>query len=208
MTTERPYQVIIQTFDGRPWVAPRHAGHVEGELTFNRTPHQTRGSGRTFLSGAGTVKSAIMEVELPLTSRIPTTQAPWDTGENTHRLMTRRSELWEGVLERCDRWYCGARYRQVLGLLALDKSEKGKLKAQLILRDPLWYLSPDDRRPRRNPFEDDLGLFPLGMMQVVGEGDGYYEVEYLGGVRATPTTYTAPYTGLVFHPLELSYDDE
>lgn len=202
------YQVIIQTFDGRPWVTPPLTGHLEGELTFNRTPQQTRGSGRTHLSGAGTVKSVIMEVEIPLTSRILTAQAPWDDGTVTPRMMTRRSELWEGVLERCDRWYTGARYRQVLGLLALDKSQKAKLKAQLILRDPLWYLSPDDRRPRRNPFEDDLGLFPLGMMQVVDEGDGFYEVEYLGGVQGTPTTYTAPYTGLVFHPLELSYDDE
>ncbi|MBZ9753013.1 hypothetical protein K7W42_19425 [Deinococcus sp. HMF7604] len=201
-------QITVQTFDGRPWLLPYPAGHKDDKLEFNRTQHQTRGSGRAFLSGAGTSKAVVMEVEIPCTARILPAQASWDTGVNTPGLITRRKELWEGVLERTERWYCGARFRQVLGVQLFDRSEFAVLRAQLLLRDPLWYLSPDDKRPRRYPFEDGLGLYPLGMLQVVDEGDGYYEVEYLGGVQGTPTTYTAPYTGLVFHPLELSYDDE
>ena len=200
-------QVTIQTMDGRPWLAPYPAGHLDDKLEFNRTIQQTRGSGRAFLSGAGTSKPLTMEVEIPCTKRITTAQAPWDTGANTPAMVVRRREFWEGILERADRWYVGARYRQVLGLALLDRSNFHVVRAQLHLRDPLWYLTPDDKRPRRYPFETGLGYYPLGMLQVVGEGDGFYDVEYLGGVTGTPTTYTAPYTGITFHPLELSYDE-
>lgn len=201
-------QVTIQTRDGRPWVVPYPAGHKDDKLEFNRTLAQTRGSGRAFQTGAGTSKVMTMEIEIPATVAVPLVQAPWDTGGLGPGMVTRRKELWEGVLERCDRWYFGARYRQVLGVAWFDRSEYGAVRAGLNLKDPLWYLSPDDRRPRRYPFEDNLGLYPLGMMQVVDEGDGYYEVEYLGGVIGTPVSTTLPYTGLTLHPLELSYDDE
>lgn len=201
-------QITIQTFDGRPWLVPYPGGHKDGTVEFSRTLQQARGSGRAFLSGAGTSKPLTMEVEIPATKAIALAQAPWDNGSTTAAMVTRRREFWENTLERCDRWYCGARYRQVLGVSLFDRSTFSVVRAQLHLRDPLWYLSPDDKRPRRFPFEEGFGLYPLGMLQVVGEGEGYYDVEYLGGVTGTPTTLVLPHTGLTLHPLELSYDTE
>ncbi|UQN10356.1 hypothetical protein [Deinococcus sp. QL22] len=200
-------QIIIGTRDGRPWLVPYPAGHKDGTLEFNRTLAQTRGSGRAFQTGAGTSKALTMEIEIPLSKPINPVQAPWDTGGLNSALITRRKEFWEGVLERAERWYCGARFRQVLGVASFDRSEFAVLRATLNLRDPLWYLSPDDRRPRRYPFENDLGLYPLGMLRVVGEGDSYYDVEYLGGIVGTSVVTTLPYTGLTFYPLELTYDE-
>lgn len=201
-------QITIQTFDGRPWLVPYPGGHKDDKLEFNRTPQQTRGSGRAFMTGAGTSKPVTMEVEIPCVTQVLPAQAPWDDGSNDPYIVVRRREFWEGILERTERWYCGARFRQVLGVQLFDRSEFHAVRAQLILRDPLWYLSPDDRKPKRYPHEVGLGLYPLGMLQVVGEGDGFYEVDYLGGVTGTPVTTTLPYTGLTLHPLELTYDSE
>ena len=63
----------------------------------------------------------------------------------------------------------------------------------LALFDPRWRLSPDDLRPTDHPVESTPGNYPLGLLEVTGEGGGYYDVTPLGGVSTSagePLTLT------------------
>lgn len=143
--------VYIHTFAGNTWQLPRLAGHVEGKKEFNRSLHQTRGSGRAFLSGTGLPKPMTMDVEIPCSVPVPAGQVTWDDGTNSRDMVLARRAFWEELLNKTDRWYVKTRFRRVLGLLLVDNSEFSVLRAQLAVRDPGWYLTPEDAQPVNTP---------------------------------------------------------
>jgi hypothetical protein len=179
-------------------LTPADAEWEDVTLVTARSVHTTPSGGR-WVSGSGQAT----EVRTTLTLHLE--GSPAECG--------RRADRWTALVGQMTRLYIGARYWTVLR--AGDRQpavgrglNSRSVKWVIDLQDEYLRLSPDDMRPRRYPTEADAGLYPLGLLRVVGFAPRVYEVEYLGGISGTPVTYTAPYTGLVFHPLELTYDPD
>jgi len=162
-------------YTGVLYPAPFPAGHQDEKVEFNRTQQQTAGSGQSWTSGNGTKKPMQMTVQIPMTA-----------SGTSRPAVQNELEKWERVLERTTRWYAGARYRKVSGVLSIDRSRWAVLTAVLAVKDPLWFLSDDDMRPRRYPFETVIGEYPYGLLQVI-DGNAVLPV---GGVTFTDSTLT------------------
>lgn len=178
------------------------------KASFGRTTHRTPyGAPWVDQPSAARVASATGTLELRIGGQTPTA-----AGHHADR--------WQRVVEGLHgggRVYVGARYLSVVSVPERPEPVPGAawlewtLSVELEYLDDLWRLGPDDLRPRRYPVEALAGIYPLGMLRVVGEGEGYYDVEALDGVTINdtpPVTYAHPDATFTYsHLIEVS-DDE
>lgn len=119
----------------------------------------------------------------------------------------------ERQLRSAVRLYDGARYLPVARLKVMPAPTEGfaglkfTLSATYYLTAPLWYLGPDDQRPRATPLESDQGLYVLGAAEIIGGGDDFVDLLPLDGVQLQSGTFTAPFSGITYEILEVNYDD-
>ena len=171
------------------------------DVPLNATPRQTA-RGRTWASGSGRPQP----VRLKLTFFVQGTDAG-DVG--------RRAARWHALALAAEEYGEGASALNILRVLSqqepFGEGNGRSFTVEYLLADQLWRLDDSDPKPSPLPITGVLGNYPLGMLHAVAEGDGYYEVEPLGGVTITdaaPLTFSHPDATFTYSHLIEVTDDE